>query len=104
MLGRLIERFGKLITVSFFVMAIGVIVFLLTPLLYGLWGIDSDLPGILIVSIGLAIYIIGIIRRKKPQGWKLVILAVLAAVFLLPIIPLIVSLIYYWITGKPMGN
>ncbi len=101
---RLVERFGKLTTASFFVMAIGVIAFLLTPLLYGLWGIDSDLPGVLIVCIGLAICIIGIIRRKKLHGWKLVVLVILATVLLLPILPLTVSVIYYLITGKPLGS
>ena len=101
---RLVNRFGKLITASFFVMGIGVITFLLTPLLYGLWGIDSDLPGLLIVDIGLVILIIGIIRRKKLHGWKLVVLAILAAVLCLPILSLIVSLIYYLITGKPLGS
>ena len=101
---RLVNRFGKLITASFFVMGIGVITFLLTPLLYGLWGIDSDLPGVLIVFIGLAICIIGIIRRKKLHGWKLVVLAILAAVLCLPILSLIVSLIYYLIIGKPLGD
>ena len=103
-MNRLVLRFGKLITASFFIMAIGVIAFLLTPLLYGLWGIDSDLPGLILVGIGLAICIIGIIRRKKPRGWKLAILAALAAVLLLPMVPLIVSLIYYLITSKPLGN
>ena len=99
---RLVERFGKLITASFIVMGIGVIAFLLTPLLYGLWGIDSDLPGVLILCIGLVICLIGIIRRKKLHGWKLVVLAILAAVLCLPILLLIVSLIYYLITGKPL--
>ncbi len=101
---RLVERFGRLTTASFFIMAIGVIAFLLTPLLYGLWGIDSDLPGVLIVGIGLAICIIGIIRRKKLHGWRLIVLAIIAVVLLLPIIPLVVSLIYYIITGKPLGS
>ena len=101
---RLVERFGKLITASFFVMGIGVTAFLLTPLLYGLWGIDSDLPGVIIVCIGLAICIIGIIRIKKLHGWKLIVLAILAAVLLLPTLSLIVSLIYYLITGKELGS
>jgi hypothetical protein len=101
---RLVERFGKLITASFFVMAIGVIAFLLTPLLYGLWGIDSDLPGVLIVCIGLAVCIIGIIRVKKLHGWKLITLAILTTVLFLPILSLIVSLIYYLITGKELGS
>jgi len=101
---RLVKRFGKLITASFIIMAIGVIAFLLTPLLYGLWGIDSDLPGLIIVCIGLAICIIGIIRRKNLHGWKLVVLAILAAVLLLPMLSFIVTLIYYLITGKELGS
>ena len=101
---RMVKRFGKVITASFFVMGIGVITFLLTPLLYGLWGIDSDLPGLLIVDVGLVLLIIGLIRRKKLHGWKLVVLAILAAVLCLPILSFIVSLIYYMITGKPLGD
>ena len=101
---RLVGRFGKLITISFFIMAIGLVAFLLTPLLYGLWGIDSDLPGALIVGIGLAICIIGIIRRKKLHGWKLKVLVILIVVLLLPVVQLIISLIYYLITGKPLGG
>ena len=101
---RQVNRFGKLITASFFVMGIGVITFLLTPILYGLWGIDSDLPGVLIVDIGLVILIIGIMRRKKLHGWKLVVSAILAVVLCLPILSLIGSLIYYLITGKPLGD
>ena len=101
---RLVNRFGKLITASFFVMGIGVITFLLTPLLYGLWGIDSDLPGVLIVDIGLVNLIIGIIRRKKLHGWKLVGLVTLASVLSIPILFSVVSLIYYLITGKPLGD
>ena len=101
---RLVKRFGKLITASFFVMAFGIIAFLLTPVLYGRWGIDSDLPGLIIACIGLSICIIGIIRRKKLHGWKLVVLAILAAVLLLPTLSLIVSLVYYLITSKPLGS
>lgn len=101
---RLVARFGKLITASFFVMGIGILLFLLTPLFYGKWGIDTDLIGLIIFTTGLAICIIGIIRRKKLHGWKLVVLVILASVLLLPILPLIVSLIYYLITGKPLGS
>ena len=101
---RLVERFGKLITASFIVMGIGVIAFLLTPLLYGLWGIDSDLPGVLIVCIGLVICITGIIRRNKLHGWKLVVLIILAVFLCLPLLSLFASLIYYLITGKPLGS
>ena len=99
---RLVERFGKLITASFFVMGIGIVLFLLTPVLYGLWGIDTDLIGLIILTTGLAILLIGIIRRKKLRGWKLVVLSILAGVLLLPIVPLIVSTVYFLITGKPL--
>ena len=99
---RLVERFGKLITASFFVMGIGIVLFLLTPVLYGLWGIDTDLIGLIILTTGLAILLIGIIRRKKLRGWKLVVLSILAGVLLLPIVPLIISTVYYLITGKPL--
>jgi hypothetical protein len=99
----MVNRFGKLIVASFFLMGIGVITFLLTPLLYGLWGIDTDLPGVLIIVIGLVIYIIGIIRRKKLHGFKLVGFAILAAVLSIPILFSIVGLIYYLITGRELG-
>ena len=101
---KLIERFGKLVTASFFIMAIGIIAFLLTPLLYGIWGIDSDLPGVITVCIGLAICIIGIIRRKKLHGWKLIVLATLTVVLFLPALSAIASLIYFLITGKELGS
>ena len=101
---RLIERFGKLITASFFVMAAGIVVFLLTIPLYANFGIDTDIIGLVIFTIGLAICCIGVIRRKKLHGWQLAVLAILTAVLLLPILSLIVSLIYFLITGKELGD
>jgi hypothetical protein len=101
---RLVERFGKLITASFFLMVIGIIVFLLTIPLYSNFGIDTDIIGLIIFTTGLAICIIGIIRRTKPQGWKLVILLIAAGALLLPLFPLFISLIYYLITGEPLGG
>ena len=101
---KMVNRFGKLMTASFFVMGIGLLLFLLTPLFYGKWGIDSDLPGVLIVCIGLVMCIIGIIRRKKLHGWKLVVLAILAAVLSIPIFMLIVTTVIFLITGKPLGS
>ena len=101
---KLVDRFGKLITASFFVMAIGIIAFLLTPLLYGLWGIDSDLPGIIVLFIGLAILVIGIIHRKKLHGWKLITMTILAIILSLPALALVVSLMYYLATGKEIGG
>jgi hypothetical protein len=101
---RIVGRFGKLITASFFIMAIGIIVFLLTIPLYSYFEIDTDIIGLTIFTVGLAICIIGIIRRNNLRGWKLIVLSVLAAVLLIPVIPLIVSLIYYLITGKSLGS
>jgi hypothetical protein len=100
----MVNRFGRLITASFFVMGFGILLFLLTPLLYGLWQIDSDLPGLLIVDIGLVILIIGIIRRNKMKGFKLAVMVVLASVLSIPVLMAVVSTVYYLVTGKPMGN
>jgi hypothetical protein len=102
-MNRLINRFGKLIVASFFLMGIGLIAFLITPLMYGLWGIDTDLPGMLIVILGLVLFIVGWILNKKPRKSVLIALIVLASILSLPILSLIVSLIYYLITGKPVG-
>lgn len=101
---RLITKYGKLITASFFIMAIGIIAFLLTPVLYSRWGIDSDLPGLMIAFTGVALLIIGMIRRNKPHGWKLAVLIIIAVLLLLPLVPLVVSLVYYLITGKALGS
>ncbi len=60
---RMVKRFGKLITASFFIMGIGVIVFLLVFPLYGLWGIDTDIPGMFIFVIGLLLCAVGFIIR-----------------------------------------
>jgi len=101
---RLMERFGKLITASLVVMAVGIIVFLLTIPLYANFGIDTDIIGFIIFTIGLALCIIGIIRRKKLHGWKLIVLAILTAILFLPALSAIVSLIYFLITGKELGS
>jgi len=60
---RKVKRFGKLITASFFLMGIGVIVFVLVIPLYGLWGIDTDIPGMFIFVIGLLLCAVGFIIR-----------------------------------------
>ena len=60
---RTVQRFGKLITASFFLMGMGIIIFLFVFPLYGLWGIDTDIPGALIFLIGLLLCAIGFIIR-----------------------------------------
>jgi hypothetical protein len=101
---KMINRFGKLITVSFFIMGIGIIVFVLSLPLYIYYDIDTDILGFSIILIGLVIFIIGIIRRKKLSRVKLALLITLASVLSIPILSLIASLIYYLITGKELGN
>ncbi len=98
-----INRFGKLIVASFFLMGIGLIAFLLTPLLYGLWGIDSDLPGVLVVILGLVLFLVGLILRK-PTRTRRIIYIVLASILSLPILSAIVTTIIYLITGRPLGE
>jgi hypothetical protein len=100
---RAVNRFGKLVVASFFVMGIGLIAFLLTPLFYGLWGIDTDLPGLLIVDIGLVLFIVGWLLHRKPGKGATIALVVLASVLSIPILIFIVTTIYYLITGQPLG-
>jgi hypothetical protein len=101
---KVIDRFGKLITASFFIMGIGVIVFLLSFPLYIYYEIDTDIVGFSIVLLGLVVFIVGLIRRKKPTGVKQALLIALACVLSLPILSLIASLVYYLIAGKELGN
>lgn len=99
----MVKRFGRLITASFIVMAIGIVTFLLVIPLYGYFGIDTDIIGLLIFDIGLVMLIIGIIRRKKLRGVKLAALVVLASILSLPLLMTVVSLIYFLATGRPLG-
>ena len=101
---KAINRFGKLITASFFIMGIGVIVFILSFPLYIFYEIDTDIIGFSIVLIGLVIFIIGVILRKKPSGVKLALLIALASILSLPILGGIASLIYFLITHKELGS
>ena len=101
---KIIEKFGKLITASFFIVAIGIITFLLVIPLYSFFRIDTDIIGLLIIDVGLVLLIVGIIRRYKLRGWKLVGLVILASILSLPILSFIASIIYFLITGKPLGG
>jgi hypothetical protein len=101
---KIVEKFGKLITASFFIMAIGIVTFLLVIPLYHYFGIDTDIIGLIIITIGLVFLLVGILHRYKLHGFKLVVMVVLASLLSIPTLSLIVSLIYYLITGKPLGN
>jgi hypothetical protein len=100
---RGVKKFGKLVIASFFLMGIGLIAFLLTPLLYGLWGIDSDIPGMLVVLLGLVLFIVGWILKKRPSKGVLIALIVTASVLSIPLLMFIVTMIYFLITGQPLG-
>jgi hypothetical protein len=96
------RKFGKLTMVSFVVMGIGLVTFLSTPI-WLQFGIDVDIPGFFTLMAGIAIFNIGLIRRKKLSGVKLVVLVVLTSVLSIPMLFLIASLIYYFITGEELG-
>ena len=61
---RLLRKFGKYTVATFVIMGVGLILFLLTPLLLWLCDFDSDILGVLIFLIGLVMWIVGFIVRK----------------------------------------
>ena len=61
---RLVRKFGKYNVATFIIMIVGVILFLLTPLLLGLFDFDSDILGVLIFLIGLVMWVVGFIIRR----------------------------------------
>ncbi|MFC2044833.1 hypothetical protein ACFLT8_06570 [Chloroflexota bacterium] len=61
---RLVRKFGKYNVATFIIMGVGLMLFILTPLLYTLWDFDSDIPGVLILLIGLVMWIARLIVRK----------------------------------------
>jgi predicted membrane channel-forming protein YqfA (hemolysin III family) len=65
---RLIKKFGKYNVTTFIIMGVGVILFLLTPLLIWLFDFDSDILGFLIFIIGLVMWIVGLIVRKVRRN------------------------------------
>jgi hypothetical protein len=101
---KMIKKFGKLITASFIVMGVGIIVFILSLPLYMYCNIDTDILGFEIILMGLVILLVGIIRRKKWSRIKFALLITLASILGLPILILIGGLIYYLVTGKELGN
>ena len=60
----LVERFGKLITASIFLMEIGLIVILFTPLSLLFWDADIDIFGALIFFTGAVLCAIGFVIRR----------------------------------------
>jgi hypothetical protein len=99
---RLVARFGRLRTASLAVMAVGLLLFLLTFPLYRYFGLDTDIPGLSLFVAGLALWVIGL-RRRQVHGRARVALAILAAVLLVPVLILVLSLIVYLVTGREPG-
>ena len=61
---RLVRKFGKYNVTTFIIMGVGIILFLLTPLLLWLFNFDSDILGVLIFLIGLVMWVVGFIIRR----------------------------------------
>jgi predicted membrane channel-forming protein YqfA (hemolysin III family) len=59
-----VGKYRKYEIATYIIMAVGLILFLLTPLLIRWFGFDSDVLGLLIFLIGLAMFIVGIIVRS----------------------------------------
>jgi hypothetical protein len=67
---KLIARFGLLNVITFIIMAIGVLLWGLTPLLLWLLDFDSDIIGLLIFLIGLVLFGVGFVVKLfkgKPR-------------------------------------
>jgi hypothetical protein len=65
---RLVSRFGKYNVATFIIMGVGIILFLITPLLLWLFDFDSDILGFLIFLIGLLMWIVELIVRKVRRN------------------------------------
>ena len=63
-MNRLVKKFGKYNVATFIIMGVGLILWLLTPLLLWLWGFDSDVLGFLIFLIGLLMWVVRLIVRR----------------------------------------
>lgn len=88
----MIKKFGKLITVSFIVMGVGLVTFLSS--IWSPFGIDTDIPGFFIILIGIEIFSVGLIRRKNLGRVKLVALITLVSVLGIAILTFVVGLIF----------
>ncbi len=64
-MNRLVKKFGKYNIATFIIMGVGIILFVLTPLFLWLWDFDSDIFGLLVFLIGLTMWIVGLIVRRK---------------------------------------
>jgi len=66
-------KYRKYEIATYIIMAVGVILFMLTPLLIRWFGFDSDVFGLLIFLIGLGMFVVGIIIKfimSKVRGQR----------------------------------
>jgi predicted membrane channel-forming protein YqfA (hemolysin III family) len=56
-------KYRKYEIATYIIMAVGIILFMLTPLLIRWFGFDSDVLGLLVFLIGLVMFVVGIIVR-----------------------------------------
>jgi membrane protein implicated in regulation of membrane protease activity len=61
---KLVGKFGKYYVAAFIIMGVGLIIFLVTPLLLWLFDMDSDIVGFLIFLVGLVMYVVRLVVRK----------------------------------------
>jgi hypothetical protein len=98
-----VNKFGKLIVASFFLMGIGLLLFLFTPLFLWLWDMDTDIVGMLVVIVGVILFIVGWIINRKPRKVTKIFLIVIASLLSIPLLMFIVTTVIYLITGEPLG-
>ena len=92
----MINKFDKLKTASFIVIGVGLVIFLSTPI-WLQFGIDTDIPGFLIILIGLLIYNIynlKLIYSKNLGRLQLLVRITLVSVLSLVILMFVVGLIF----------
>ena len=65
---RLVRKLGRYNVASFLAMAVGLVLFLVTPLLLRLFDFDSDILGVLIFLVGLLMWLAGLVVKKARRG------------------------------------
>ena len=68
-----VGKYRKYEIATYIIMAVGIILFMLTPLLIRWFGFDSDMLGLLVFLIGLLMFVVGIIVRliiRKVRSHK----------------------------------
>jgi len=67
---KLVEKFGRYYVATFIIMVVGVVLFLLTPLLLWLFDFDSDIIGLFVFMVGLGMYVIRLVYNRISRKAK----------------------------------